>query len=107
MLFQTNISIYKVQEDLTTFVSYFTVNLHLTETPSSILTNSIAMFFVGVVVTLALVLVVFVSIWFYKRRRQTQKLSTGGLEVDIIEMQNDTAPDPSPNNQVYITWNIL
>ena len=90
------------------FISYFTVHLHLTETAGSIVTtNSIVTFFVGVVVTLALVFAVFVSIWFYKRRRQTQKLSTGGLEVDTIEMQNETAPDPSPNNQVYITRNIL
>ena len=85
-----------------TFILHFTVNVHLTETPSSI-----AMFFIGVVVTLAVVLAVFVSIWFYKKRRQTPKLSTGGPEVDTIEMQNATAPDPSPNNQVYITWNIL
>ena len=94
-----------MQEDLIhnlTFILHFTVNVHLTGTPSSV-----AMFFVGVLVTLAVVLAVLVSLWFYKRRRQTQKLSTGGLEVDTIEMQNATAPDPSPNNQVYITRNIL
>ena len=77
---------------------YFTVHLNLTEAA-----NSIAIFFVGVAVTLFVVLVVFVSIWFYIRRRQPPKLSTGVLKVDTIEMQNETPPESSPNNQVCIT----
>ena len=77
---------------------YFTVHFNLTEAA-----NFIAIFFVGVAVTLFVVLVVFVSIWFYIRRRQPPKLSTGVLKVDTIEMQNETPPESSPNNQVCIT----
>ena len=66
-------------------------------------TNSILTFFVGVAATLVVVLAVLVLIWFYKRRRQTPKSASGVLEVDTIEMQNETAPnEPSTNNQVYI-----
>ena len=61
------------------------------------------MFFVGVSATLVVVLVVLVLIWFYKRRHQTPKLSTGVIEVDTTEMQNLRTQEPSPNNQVCIS----
>ena len=81
---------------------YFTVHFNLTET-----TNAIAMFFVGVTATLVVVLVVLVSIWLYKRRHQTPRLSTGIIEVDTTEMQNLRTPEPSPNNQVCISFKIF
>ena len=83
--------------------NYFTVHFYLTETT----TNSIVMFFVGAAVTLALVLAILLLIWFCKRRRQAPKLSTGVLEVNTIEMQNELTPESSSNNQVYIYWNIV
>ena len=76
-------------------------------TNSIVSQNSIVLFFVGVAATLAVVLVVLVLIWFNKRRRQTRKLSTGVLKVDTIEMQNGTAPELSPNNQVCIFGNVI
>ena len=64
-------------------------------------TNSMIMFFVGVVVTLAIVLIVlFVIQIIYKRRRHASKLSTSGLAVDTVEMQDKTSSEAAQNNQV-------
>ena len=66
-------------------------------------TNPIVMFVVGAAVTLAIVLVVIFVIQIYKRRRQASKLSSSVLAVDTIEMQNETAPEASQNNQVSVS----
>ena len=61
------------------------------------------MFVVGAAVTLAIVLVVIFAIQIYKRRRQASKSSSSVLAVDTIEMQNETAPEASQNNQVSVS----
>ena len=61
------------------------------------------MFVAGAAVTLAIVLVVIFVIQIYKRRRQASKLSSSVLAVDTIEMQNETAPEASQNNQVSVS----
>ena len=61
------------------------------------------MFVVGAAVTLAIVLVVIFVIQIYKRRRHASKLSSSVLAVDTIEMQNETAPEASQNNQVSVS----
>ena len=61
------------------------------------------MFVAGAAVTLAIVLVVIFAIQIYKRRRQASKLSSSVLAVDTIEMQNETAPEASQNNQVCVS----
>ena len=68
--------------------------------------NSTAMFFVGVAATLAVVLVVFGLIWFIKRR-QASKMYTDVVEVDTVELKNETAVRPSGSNQVFFSWNIF
>ena len=68
--------------------------------------NSTAMFFVGVAASLAAVLVVFGLNWFLKRR-QASKIHTDVVEVDTVELQNETAVRPSANNQVFFTWNVF
>ena len=60
------------------------------------------MFFVGVAATLAAVLVVFGLNWFIKRR-QASKMYTDVVEVDTVELKNETAVRPSANNQVFFT----
>jgi Ca2+/H+ antiporter len=62
------------------------------------------MFFVGVAVTLAIVLIVlFVIQIIYKRRRHASKLSTSGLAVDRVEMQTKTSPEEARNNQINVS----
>jgi negative regulator of sigma E activity len=65
--------------------------------------NPVVMFVAGAAVTLAIVLVVIFVIQIYKRRRQASKLSSSVLAVDTIEMQNETAPEASQNNQVSVS----
>ena len=62
------------------------------------------MFFAGVGVTLAVVLVVLVLFLLYKKRRKASKLSTDALER--VEMKSETASEPWRNNQVRVSLNI-
>ena len=64
------------------------------------------MFFVGVGATLAVVLVVFGLIWFIKRR-QASKMYTDVVEVDTVELKNETAGRPPANNRVFFSWNVF
>ena len=68
--------------------------------------NSIAMFFAGVGVTLAIVLFIFAVIQIYKRRMKTPKESAN-VPVETVEMQNQSFPEPaagqSQNNLVYMS----
>ena len=57
------------------------------------------MFFVGVAVTLFIMLLVLFLIQIYKRRHRASKLSTNVLEIDSVEMQSQTPAEESHNNE--------